>query len=73
MANSFGKTWWGESWLNVLANIDYSNRLPRGAGYARKGAVKKIEISDGTITARVQGSRRTPYKETLSLKKYDAK
>ena len=31
MASSFGKTWWGEQWLNSLTNIDYSNRLPRGA------------------------------------------
>lgn len=73
MANSFGKTWWGESWLNALSNIDYSNRLPRGATYARNGYVKKIEIFDGVVTARVQGSQKTPYKETLSLKKYDDK
>ena len=42
MSGSFGKTWWGEQWLNSLNNIDYSNRLPRGASYARKGAVEKI-------------------------------
>ncbi len=36
MATSFGKTWWGEQWLNSLNIIDYSNRLPRGASYARK-------------------------------------
>jgi len=41
MASAFGKTWWGEQWLNSLNNIDYSNRLPRGASYARKGAVEK--------------------------------
>ena len=45
MASNYGKTWWGQQWLNSLNNIDYSNRLPRGASYARKGAVKKINIS----------------------------
>ncbi len=39
MAQKFGLTWWGEQWLKSLARIDFSNRLPRGATYARKGAV----------------------------------
>jgi uncharacterized Zn finger protein len=43
MAGAFGKTWWGEQWLNSLNNTDYSNRLPRGASYARNGAVEKIK------------------------------
>ncbi len=58
---SFGKTWWGEQWLNSLNNIDYSNRLPRGATYARKGAVKKISIKGNNISAKVQGTRVRPY------------
>ena len=62
MAEQFGKTWWGQQWLNTLNNIDYSNRLPRGSSYARKGAVEKITIKDNHIKARVAGSRKTPYK-----------
>ncbi|HSH52489.1 MAG TPA: SWIM zinc finger family protein, partial [Bacteroidales bacterium] len=61
MGSSFGKTWWGQQWLNSLNNIDYSNRLPRGASYARKGAVKKITINGNRIKAKVAGSRSTPY------------
>jgi SNF2 family DNA or RNA helicase/uncharacterized Zn finger protein len=61
MASGYGKTWWGQQWLNSLNNIDYSNRLPRGASYARKGAVKKITISGNRIKAKVAGSRATPY------------
>ena len=61
MASNYGKTWWGQQWLNSLNNIDYSNRLPRGASYARKGAVKKINISSNRIKAKVAGSRATPY------------
>ncbi|MFW5851626.1 MAG: SNF2-related protein, partial [Bacteroidota bacterium] len=61
MASTYGKTWWGQQWLNSLNNIDYSNRLPRGASYARKGAVKKIKIVGNRITAKVIGSRSAPY------------
>ncbi|MFW6302896.1 MAG: SNF2-related protein [Bacteroidales bacterium] len=67
MASSFGKTWWGQQWLNSLKNIDYSNRLPRGATYARKGAVKEIGINGNHITAKVAGSRPRPYKVSISV------
>ncbi len=36
MAHKYGKTWWGQQWLNALEKIDYSNRLPRGRNYASK-------------------------------------
>jgi SNF2 family DNA or RNA helicase/uncharacterized Zn finger protein len=61
MVSSFGKTWWGEQWLNSLNNIDYSNRLLRGASYAKKGAVTKIKINGNHISAKVKGSRPRPY------------
>lgn len=67
MAQSFGKTWWGQQWLNALSNIDYSNRLPRGASYARKGAVEKISINNNHISARVAGSRPRPYKVDIIM------
>lgn len=70
MAKKFGITWWGEQWLNSLTHIDYSNRLPRGARYARNGSVKSIEIKDGKILARVAGSRPTPYKETVGVPQF---
>ena len=67
MAAAFGKTWWGEQWLNSLNNIDYSNRLPRGASYARKGAVEKIKITGNHISAKVRGRRPTPYRVDIIL------
>ncbi|MEN2436348.1 SNF2-related protein [Weeksellaceae bacterium A-14] len=67
MAQQFGKTWWGQKWLLSLNNIDYSNRLPRGASYARKGAVKQIKIEGNRIYAKVAGSRPTPYKVDIIL------
>lgn len=61
MSKHFGKTWWGERWLESLTNIDYSNRLPRGSGYARNGSIANISIDANTIKAKVQGSRPKPY------------
>ena len=65
MAEKFGKTWWGEHWLRSLENVDYDNRLPRGASYARSGHVKSIKINNNQIVAKVSGSRATPYKVTV--------
>ena len=65
MANNFGKTWWGEHWLRSLDNIDYDNRLPRGASYARSGHVKEVKIKENQIAAKVAGSRPSPYKVNL--------
>lgn len=63
---SFGSTWWGEQWLKALTHIDYDNRLPRGRSYANKGAVRDLVVKDGTIQARVQGSRSSPYRVTIA-------
>jgi len=65
MAETFGKTWWGEHWLRSLENVDYDNRLPRGASYARSGHVQSIKINGNQIVAKVSGSRATPYKVTI--------
>nr|MCR5780483.1 SWIM zinc finger family protein [Bacteroidaceae bacterium] len=63
----FGKTWWGSEWLKSLTHIDYANRIPRGSAYARKGAVKSIDVKGNIITAKVSGSRPTPYRVTIRV------
>ncbi|MDR0687853.1 MAG: DEAD/DEAH box helicase [Prevotellaceae bacterium] len=73
MANFFGKTWWGAQWLNSLAHIDNSNRLPRGSAYAKKGAVKSLEIHGNAISARVQGTRVSPYKVAITVPSFSEK
>ncbi len=65
MAIQFGKTWWGEHWLRSLENVDYDNRLPRGASYARNGYVKEVKIKGNQINAKVAGSRPRPYNVTI--------
>lgn len=67
MAEQFGKTWWGNEWLRSLTHIDYDNRIPRGATYARKGNVKDIVLKDNIISAKVTGSRITPYKVSITI------
>lgn len=65
MAIQFGKTWWGEHWLRSLENVDYNNRLPRGASYARNGYVKEVKFKANQILAKVAGSRPRPYNVTI--------
>lgn len=73
MAQKFGNTWWGSEWLRSLSHIDYENRIPRGAAYARKGNVKEIKLKDNIITAKVAGSRPTPYKVSIIVPPFSSK
>ncbi len=70
MAGKFGNTWWGKSWLNALDKIDYDNRLPRGRRYANNGSVKAITIKKNQITAKVQGTRPSPYKVEIGIPEF---
>lgn len=65
----FGLTWWGQRWISALEALGatYANRLPRGRTYARRGTVSHLSIQPGTVTARVVGSRPSPYRVTLTL------
>ncbi|GAB4019442.1 SNF2-related protein [Spirosoma koreense] len=64
---SYGKTWWGQQWLNALTNIDLANRLPRGRTYANQGAVMGLSIANNLISASVKGTAPRPYKAKLSV------
>jgi uncharacterized Zn finger protein len=66
-SGEFGETWWARRWVNVLESFGYGGRLARGRTYARGGAVVSLEIGRGNATARVQGSRPSPYTVRLSM------
>lgn len=66
----YGKTYWGQQFLNALENIDYSNRLPRGRSYASNGSVKNIVIEKNKIKAKVQGSRVKPYNIDITIPEF---
>jgi uncharacterized Zn finger protein len=70
----FGATWWGRAWVEALetrARLD-PNRLPRGRGYARSGAVLEMLALPGRVSASVQGSRRRPYDVVVRVREFDA-
>jgi uncharacterized Zn finger protein len=63
-----GKSWWAKRWIGVLESFNLGARLGRGRSYARRGQVISIDIDDGVVSARVQGSRRDPYKVRIKVK-----
>ncbi|NUO81339.1 SWIM zinc finger family protein [candidate division KSB1 bacterium] len=65
---SIGKTWWSKRWIGVLESFSMGARLGRGRSYARRGQVMAIDVQEGLITAKVQGSQRTPYKVKIALR-----
>lgn len=67
MRRSYGKTWWGQQWLNALNEIDEKNRLPRGRTYARNGSVWELDTDNNNIFAKVKGKHISPYKINIRL------
>lgn len=54
---AIARAFWGKSWCtNLESYSDYSNRLPRGRTYVRSGTVLHLAISEGRVSAKVQGS-----------------
>jgi uncharacterized Zn finger protein len=69
-----GTTWWGQRWIEALENVlrGDSARLARGRTYARAGRTHDLVVKGGTVTAKVTGSRATPYKITIELTELSA-
>ena len=62
------RSWWGQAWcVNLEQYADYSSRLDRGKRYVRSGAVIDLKVQKGRIEARVQGTRKTPYKVEVRI------
>lgn len=66
-----GSTWWGQRWVEALErmSLGYSNRLARGRTYARAGRTHDLVVREGRITAKVTGTRATPYQVTIAIAK----
>jgi uncharacterized Zn finger protein len=65
---AFGQSWWAKRWIGVLESFDIGARLGRGRSYARNGQVLSIDIEEGRVKAKVQGSRPQPYAVTVEVK-----
>lgn len=65
---AIAKEWWGRAWCeNLERYADYESRLDRGKRYVRTGAVIDLQIQKGKVSARVQGSRKSPYKVEIRI------
>jgi uncharacterized Zn finger protein len=67
---AFGANWWGKRWIAVLEGFHLGARLSRGKSYARRGQVLSVTVSQGVVTASVQGSRKTPYLIKIGLRTF---
>jgi uncharacterized Zn finger protein len=67
----FGASWWAKRWIGALESFGYGSRLTRGRTYARGGAVLSIDVKPGQVSAKVQGSRPTPYNVMIKLSRLD--
>lgn len=66
--STLASTWWGKSWnRNLERYADYGNRIGRGKGYVRHGAVLDLKIEGGLVTALVQGTRAKPYEVVINI------
>lgn len=65
---TIAKSWWGQAWCrNLEQYADFESRLDRGKRYVRTGAVLDLKIQKGKVLAKVQGSRKTPYKAEIRI------
>jgi uncharacterized Zn finger protein len=64
---AIGEQWWSRRFIAVLESYGMSGRLQRGRSYARKGQVLEFSLTQGKVTARVQGSRPQPYNVSIKV------
>lgn len=64
----FGASWWAKRWISVLESFDIGARLARGRSYARRGQVLSVDVQEGAVTAKVQGSQARPYAIEIAVK-----
>ena len=68
----FGQSWWAQRWVEYLESLNIGGRFSRSKTYARQGQVLSIDIDQGAVTARVQGSYVEPYQIRIAIKTLDA-
>ncbi|MEW2442649.1 SWIM zinc finger family protein [Micromonospora marina] len=70
---AIGQSWWSRRFVEVLESFALGSRLTRGRAYARRGQVLRLDVTPGTVTAEVQGSRPRPYPVRIGLAAYPPK
>jgi uncharacterized Zn finger protein len=64
---AIGEQWWSRRFIGVLESYGMSGRLSRGRSYARAGQVIDFQLTQGKVTAHVQGSRPRPYQVSITV------
>jgi uncharacterized Zn finger protein len=64
---AIGEQWWSRRFIGVLESYGMSSRLARGRSYARAGQVLDFKLTQGKVTAQVQGSRVLPYRVRIGV------
>jgi uncharacterized Zn finger protein len=64
------QTWWSRRFVEVLESFGMGGRLERGRNYARTGQVISMSLSTSMVVALVMGSRATPYRVRIGVKKF---
>src|SRR6266508_2335749 len=67
---SVERNWWADRWLSALDG-PWDGRIGRGRSYEQGGRVHDLQIEPGLVTARVIGTRPTPYRVELRLPTLD--
>ena len=70
---SIGERWWSRRFIDILESFGMQSRLTRGRNYARSGQVLRFEVTAGTVSALVQGSRLKPYQVRLQVRPLSAR
>jgi uncharacterized Zn finger protein len=65
---AIGSSWWSRRFVDVLESLDLGSRLASGRAYARSGQVLGLQVTAGSVTASVQGSRAEPYRLSIGLR-----
>lgn len=65
-----GESWWSQRFIAALREVTDSARLSRGRSYARSGQVMDLKVEPGKVTAKVQGSRPTPYRVRIEMEPF---
>jgi uncharacterized Zn finger protein len=58
---TIARNWWGAAFIEKIERLTEPRRFQDGGHYARANRVQQLRLDDRTISARVQGSRETPY------------
>jgi uncharacterized Zn finger protein len=65
---AIGEQWWSRRFIAFLESSGIGGRLQRGRAYARRGQVLEFALAAGEVTARVQGSRPSPYRVSITVR-----